>query len=61
VPSEDDAGTLDDRERSRTQRRDRKRNPRMVVDNAGVKRLISALAWRRRERASPAEDHPPRP
>jgi hypothetical protein len=53
MASDDDSGSLDDRERARIAHRDRKRRPRMVVDNAGVKRVLSALAWRRR-RESPS-------
>ncbi|GAC1337140.1 MAG: hypothetical protein NVSMB29_01030 [Candidatus Dormibacteria bacterium] len=43
---------LDDRERTRLSRRDRRRSTRMVVDNAAVKRVQLALEERRsRERA----------
>lgn len=44
----DEADPLSDRERDRIRRRDRKRRPRMIVDNAGVKRVLQALAGRRR-------------
>ncbi|HEY4869738.1 MAG TPA: hypothetical protein VII79_07005 [Candidatus Dormibacteraeota bacterium] len=46
---------LPEKERSRIRHRDRKRETRMVVDNAGVKRLVPAVAQRRRKR----KDEPP--
>ncbi|MGD0371811.1 MAG: hypothetical protein ABSC16_08930 [Candidatus Dormibacteria bacterium] len=52
MAGEDEPDVLDDRERARNRRRDRKQRPRMVVDNAGVKRVLQALAFRRR-RPSP--------
>ena len=39
-----------ERERAHQQHRDRKRETRMVVDNAGIRRVLPAL---RRRRASP--------
>jgi hypothetical protein len=57
VAGEDEPDALDDRERARNRRRDRKRRPRMVVDNAGVKRVLQALAFRRRR---PSPDSPGR-
>lgn len=42
-------------ERARNRRRDRIREPRMVLDNQGVKRLLGALARRRREKRAPGE------
>lgn len=62
MAARDDPNSLDDRERARNRRRDRRRRPRMVVDNAGVKRVLQALALRRRpvapERAEPPEGPP---
>jgi len=57
--SEPDA--LDDRERARNRRRDRKLRPRMVVDNAGVKRVLQALASRRHQASSGSQDGRPAP
>lgn len=37
-------------EENRNARRDRKRKTRMVVDNAGVKRIIAALKLKRAKR-----------
>jgi hypothetical protein len=48
---------LADAERARIDRRDRRRRPRMVVDNAGVKRLLGALA-RRRQQAREGREGP---
>jgi hypothetical protein len=45
---------LGDAEAARVQRRDRRRRARMVVDNAGVKRVRQALAHRR-PAATPAD------
>ena len=49
---------LPGKERARIRHRDRKRETRMVVDNAAVKRLIPAVAERRRKRKGepPAAD-----
>ena len=51
----DDTDELPNRERARVRSRDRKvRGPRMVVDNAGLKRLTMHLAEkRRRQRPAP--------
>jgi hypothetical protein len=60
VAADDLPDTLDDRERARNRRRDRKQRPRMVMDNAGVRRVLQALALRRhRPDADPAEGSPP--
>jgi hypothetical protein len=63
MASADEPDSLDDRERARIRRRDRRQRPRMVVDNAGVKRVLQALAYRRRREGSepppPPEDAPP--
>ncbi|MFI5286731.1 MAG: hypothetical protein ACHQ4F_10475 [Candidatus Dormibacteria bacterium] len=40
-------------ERERIRQRDRKRERRMVVDNAGVKRVLPAVAEKRRKAALP--------
>ena len=49
---------LPEKERARIRHRDRKRETRMVVDNAAVKRLVPAVAERRRKRKGepPAAD-----
>jgi hypothetical protein len=44
---------MPDAERERIRQRDRKRERRMVVDNAGVKRVLPAVAAKRRKAASP--------
>jgi hypothetical protein len=48
VDSEPD---LPDAERERVRHRDRKRERRMVVDNAGIKRVLPAIAEKRRRSA----------
>jgi hypothetical protein len=59
MATDDEPDGLDDRERARNRRRDRKQRPRMVVDNAGVKRVLQALAFRRRrDSAGPREGSP---
>jgi hypothetical protein len=45
MPGSDDP-MLPERERERLRQRDRKRETRMVVDNAGVKRVRRAIAQR---------------
>jgi hypothetical protein len=40
-------------ERERVRQRDRKRERRMVVDNAGIKRVLPAIAEKRRKAAAP--------
>jgi hypothetical protein len=50
---------MPDAERERIRQRDRKRERRMVVDNAGVKRVLPAVAEkRRRATAPPTQDSP---
>lgn len=50
---------MPDAERERIRQRDRKRERRMVVDNAGVKRLLPAVAEKRRKAAlPPSQDSP---
>jgi len=51
---------LPDAERERVRQRDRKRERRMVVDNAGIKRVLPAIAAKRRRPAAPkpADDQP---
>jgi len=48
VDSEPD---LPDAERERVRHRDRKRERRMIVDNAGIKRVLPAIAEKRRRSA----------
>ena len=55
MATDNEPDPVDDRERARNRRRDRKRRPRMVVDNAGVKRVLQALAYRRHR---PSSDPP---
>ena len=43
---------LSERTREHLRRRDRKRETRMVVDNAGVKRVLPAIARRTPQRSS---------
>jgi putative protein kinase ArgK-like GTPase of G3E family len=50
MATRDESGGLSDRERARIERRDRRGRPRMLVENAGVRRVMSALAWRRQQR-----------
>jgi hypothetical protein len=46
-----------DAERERIRQRDRKRERRMVVDNAGIKRVLPAVAEKRRKAAAqPPQD-----
>jgi hypothetical protein len=61
MATDDEPDALDDRERARTRRRDRKRRSRMVVDNAGVKRVLQALAFRRHRPGSGPPEGSPRP
>ncbi|HUZ70235.1 MAG TPA: hypothetical protein VMU65_11015 [Candidatus Saccharimonadales bacterium] len=42
---------LPDAERERVRHRDRKRERRMIVDNAGIKRVLPAIAEKRRRSA----------
>jgi hypothetical protein len=44
---------LPDAERERIRQRDRKREQRMVVDNAGIKRVLPAVAEKKRKAARP--------
>jgi hypothetical protein len=61
MATDEEPDALDDRERARNRRRDRKQRPRMVVDNAGVKRVLQALAFRRRRDSSGQAEGPPAP
>jgi hypothetical protein len=48
---------LPDSERERIRQRDCKREQRMVVDNAGIKRVLPAVAEKKRKAAqAPAQD-----
>jgi hypothetical protein len=50
---------IPDAERERIRQRDRKREQRMVVDNAGIKRVLPAVAEKRRKAApTPPQDEP---
>jgi hypothetical protein len=44
---------IPDAERERIRQRDRKREQRMVVDNAGIKRVLPAVAEKKRKAAQP--------
>jgi hypothetical protein len=46
-------------ERERIRQRDRKRERRMVVDNAGIKRVLPAVAAKRRKAAVPPPQDSP--
>jgi hypothetical protein len=46
---------LPPQERARIRHRDRKRETRMVVDNAGVRRVIPALKQRQEKRSDEGE------
>jgi hypothetical protein len=48
-----DSEDVPDTERERVRQRDRKRERRMVVDNAGIKRVLPAIAEKRRKAATP--------
>jgi len=52
VAGNDDADDVAPKERSRQRRRDRKRETRMVVDNAGVRRVLPAVEQRRTRSAA---------
>jgi hypothetical protein len=47
---------LPDRQRAHIRRRDRKRETRMVVDNAGVRRIARAVQERERTKPKPKPD-----
>jgi hypothetical protein len=46
---------IPDAEKERIRHRDRKRERRMVVDNAGIKRVLPAVAEKRRRSSLPAK------
>jgi hypothetical protein len=56
----DSEADLPEAERERVRQRDRKRERRMVVDNAGIKRVLPAIAEKRRRSAvpEPPQDSP---
>ncbi len=56
----DSEADLPDAERERIRQRDRKRAQRMVVDNAGIKRVLPAVAEKRRKAAPPPPQDEPR-
>jgi hypothetical protein len=49
----DHEAEVPDAERERIRQRDRKRERRMVVDNAGIKRVLPAVAEKRRKANPP--------
>jgi hypothetical protein len=51
---------LPEADRERVRQRDRKRERRMVVDNAGIKRVLPAIAEKRRRSTvpEPPQDSP---
>ncbi len=55
-PSPGDEFEVPEKERARIRHRDRKRETRMVVDNAGVRRLLPAIATRRGKRSRDGRD-----
>jgi hypothetical protein len=52
----DDDSAMSAAEKARLRHRDRKRTTRMVVDNAAVKRVLSALEERKADRDRPSRD-----
>ena len=50
---------MPDAERERIRQRDRKRERRMVVDNAGIKRVLPAIAEKRRKAVGRPPQDPP--
>jgi hypothetical protein len=56
----DPEADIPEAERERIRQRDRKRERRMVVDNAGIKRVLPAIAEKRRKAtvSEPPEDQP---
>ena len=58
--SDDGDGEVSPAERAHQRRRDRKRETRMVVDNAGIRRLLPAVRRRSQpNRQPPGEDPKP--
>lgn len=55
-----EAPELSPRERAHIRRRDRKRETRMVVDNASIRRLARVIARRRKGGDSPPPPAPSR-
>jgi hypothetical protein len=55
----DSEAQMPDAERERIRQRDRKRERRMVVDNAGIKRVLPAVAEKRRKAANRPPQDPP--
>ena len=55
MPGRDDDADheVPERERARQRRRDRKRETRMVVDNAGIRRVLPAVRRRQTKPESP--------
>ena len=57
--SDDGDGEVSPAERAHQRRRDRKRETRMVVDNAGVRRLLPVLRGRAQPDPKPGDDREP--
>jgi hypothetical protein len=55
----DPEAQMPDAERERIRQRDRKRERRMVIDNAGIKRVLPAVAEKRRKAANRPPQDPP--
>jgi hypothetical protein len=55
----DQEPAVPDAERERIRQRDRKRERRMVVDNAGIKRVLPAVAEKRRKASHPPPQDSP--
>ncbi|HEX6539810.1 MAG TPA: hypothetical protein VF155_11590 [Candidatus Dormibacteraeota bacterium] len=54
-------GELSPSERARQRRRDRKRQTRMVIDNAGLRRVLAAVRMRDAKRKGRSGDTPDPP
>lgn len=60
--SDDGEPEVSPAERARQRRRDRKRETRMVVDNAGIRRLLPVMRRRaQRDRSEPEPKPPAKP
>ena len=56
-----DDGEVSPAERAHQRRRDRKRETRMVVDNAGIRRLLPAVRRRSQSERQPRDDRETEP
>ena len=59
--SDDRDGEVSPAERAHQRRRDRKRETRMVVDNAGIRRLLPAVRRRSQPERQPRDDRETEP